>query len=580
MDKVDINLILNSSHINFLFDEEDCFNIFNLVRLLPINAEGNEFSIDVCSLDKKFQISIVSRFAAFLNIYSAIRPNSQKYASLKYSKVDQKVIDVIDKKQDVLQDVKTLIFDINSNSYQKDPQDPHYVKNVRGAILLSLVQDLLSIGSLKKDYTIFDERSPILLHSASAFLNNEENAKMVWRILEAWDNGDKSKIRTELNSRINVSQKAQRGLGSSTIQFTRKLSDNITFSHLVSSLQGKINLPKSIYIDKDKINIWFVDDQQANGWYKLINGIIPNSHFDIIALNGKDDVNLLLQLTEKDSGFEVPDLALVDLRLTSCDQDREKYNAQDLSGFEVVDLLLNQWAGLSVMITSASSKLWNMEKAIEKGAVAYWRKSDEILSSETDSSVLTAFDIHVQFIEKLVGALSRVKYKYIFRIVAIIRENIKPFDTRYKFLQLSIENYFQDLVQKTSWMCWNKASETKTNDSLCLGVMEIFNEIENMLWNADTGDLNLVPNKKVQHRSENSDSQIINDTLDFMDKKYEITGLGLLCHYEKFKRIRNKLSTIHGSESAQDVKHAKIEDIEFSLLIIWSLLNELKINNK
>ncbi|CAH1557877.1 hypothetical protein [Vibrio rotiferianus] len=568
---------LNNSHIGFLFDDDDYFNVFNLVRILKNDADWGELFIDVCDLDSKYQSSIVSKFSSFINVYSSIKKIDIKCASLMYSNVDQKMIDIMSEKQEFIQDNKTLIFDINISSHKNNPKDPHYVKNVRGAILLSLVQDLMSVGKFGDKVTIFDKRSPILLHSASSFLHNEENAKIMWQMLNYIESEDRFKNRAEINRRINVSLRERRELITSLSLVTRKLSDDSTLNYLVDCLKKKLDLPRNIYLDKNKINLWFVDDQQANGWFRLMSSMIPSSHIEIKPLNGKGDVEMLLALAAKTKDFEIPDLALVDLRLTSSDDQVEKYNPQDLSGFEVVKRLLDEWVGLSVMIASASSKLWNMEKAIEKGAVAYWRKSDELLSNEIESPILTAFDIHSQFVVKLMVALERVKYKYIFKIMEIIRSAAKSLGSSHKSLQLAIENYFRDIEQKTVWMCWTKTSETKINDSLCLGVMEIFNELENILWDPDTDKLILFPNKKVQRRKKNTDSKVINDTLDCMDNKYGIGGFGLLSQYEKFKGIRNKLPTIHGSHSGQDIKHATIINIETSLLIIWSLLRELNL---
>ena len=72
------------------------------------------------------------------------------------------------------------------------------------------------------------------------------------------------------------------------------------------------------------------------------------------------------------------------------------------------------------------------------------------------------------------------------------------------------------------------------------------------------------------------DKKIINKSLEHLDRKYKIGGSGLESMYEKCKSVRNKLPSIHWSESERNVKHASIENIEISLLIIWTLIKELK----
>lgn len=572
------NLKLDGSHTKFLFDSENNLNIFNIARLLRFEGYGDDIGIDVCDMSSHHQTSIVSKFSAFLSIYSTILGKDSLCASLTYSEVDQTLIEIIKEKQGFEQVDKILLFDINSDFFQQDPKDPHFVKNVRGAVLLSLVQDLLTIGSVKGALSIFDKNSPILLHSASDFLHNQENAKIMWQVLEGWENKHEDQLKADINRRINHSSRVRRKLQESCRQAERKLSDNSNLDYIVGVLQSKVKFPNDVYILTDKLILWFVDDQHANGWFKLIDSIIPNSIFDIKTMDGKESVNMQLQLATKIDIKQTPDLALVDLRLSGHDKLIEDYNAQDLSGFEVVDLLLNKWPGLSVMIASASSKLWNMEKAIEKGAIAYWRKSDEVTHSENICSILTAFDIYDQFIDKFGIALVRSRYKYIYRIVEAIRNSVQPLGPIHGFLHMSIENYFQDLEQKTSWMCWQKTNETRINDSIFLGVMEIFNELENVLWDPENEYLKLVPGKKVQKKSERSDSQIINDTLEHLDQKYGIGGYGLSSYYRHYKSIRNRLSIIHGSEQASNIRHATISDIESSLLIVWCLLYELNIS--
>ena len=570
------HLKLNNKHVKFLFDSNEDLNVFNLVRLFRANIDSDEILLDVRAMKAQHQELIASKFTVFLNLYVNLISTSQHSASLTYSKVRQGLIDILSKRYGALQEQETLLFELQTLTPQKEnSKDPHFVKNIRGAVLLSLVQDLLDLGKVENQISIFDEKSSLLLHEASAFLNNEENALMMWEVLKTWEVEHERDYKAEINRRIQLNLQVKKRLELLSIELTRKVSAKSSFTTFIEVLQSKIDLPKSIYISTENLQVWFVDDQQANGWYKLIKKIIPDSNVDLRAMNGLEDVKRMLHLCSFEGDVIIPDLALVDLRLSDSDQVVEAYDAEDLSGFKVVDLLLKHWSGLPIMITSASSKLWNMEKAIEKGAVAYWRKSDEVEGCEGKNAVLTAFDINFQFIEKLTLALKRTKYKYVFRVVESLRTKANLPVIKGSSLQRCIENYATELEQKTSWMCWKKTNDIKINDSLYLGVMEIFNEIEPLLWERESNKLVLVPNKNVNFSSDNSDNQVINKTLEYMDSKYGITGLGLISRYETCKSIRNKLPTIHGSEEAKDIKHASLENIEASLLILWCLLNEL-----
>lgn len=568
-------LKLKKKHVPFLFDSNDHLNIFNLVRLFRTNKNSNNVFIDIRPMKHQQQELIASNFEVFLRLYAKLISTSHYSVTLKYSNVSEYIIDKLCEKFGRPSDKVTLIFDFQYLKNQEDKnKDPHFVKNIRGAVLLSLVQDLLNSGEIQNNISIFDETSPLLLHSASDFLNNEENSLMMWRVLEEWEREQAQEYKDQINVRIQRSLKAKKVLDKLSKELTKKNRADDSFVTFIEKLQSNIGLSKSIYASTEELHIWFVDDQHANGWYKLINKILADSKVVLRALTGLEDVEMMLDLASYDDDLIMPDVALVDLRLSNNDQVIEAYDADDLSGFQVVDLLLKHWSGLPIMITSASSKLWNMEKAIERGAVGYWRKSDEAEACEKNA-VLTAFDINFQFIEKLTLALKKVRYKYIFRIIESLRAEVKPMAIRYSSFHRCINNYATELEQKTSWMCWKKTDESKINDSLFLGVMEIFNEIEPLLWNRKSRKLVLVPNMEVDISSEKSDKQIINQTLDYLDSEYDIRGMGLTSRYENCKKIRNKLPSIHGSVLADDIKHARLEDIETSLLIVWCLLNEL-----
>lgn len=571
-------LKVRSESASFIFDDEDNLNIFNLLRLVRDFSRENEISIDISTLEQKYQLTIASKFSNFLELYSAIVRPTQEIAYLVFSNIEQSFIESLNKNQKFIHEDNILIFEIDdANPKINNPQDPHYVKNARGVALLSLVQDLLAHGSLQKNFSIFNEKSPILLHSASIFLYNEENSKMIWKILEEWNGQDINQYKSTINQRIARSREARINLDVALKDATWQLLNNRTFKVFVNLLESKFDLPTSIYSSTGKLNLWLVDDQHANGWLKLISNIVSDTYIEITTLSDKEDVSLHVKFITTRDNLEAPDIAIVDLRLSHNDDGIEGYNAQDLSGFEVVDLLKSKWSSLSIMIASASSKLWNMEKAIAKGAVAYWRKSDEVSDNAYQSAVLTAFDIHFQLLEKITISVNRTRFKFIFRIVDALKINASFLDSRYSSLQRIIENYFNDLEQKTSWACWHKCNNEKINDSIYLGIAEIFNEIEDHLWEPDTYTFTLVPNKKVQARKNNTDKLIINDTLEFMDLKYNITGIALRERYERYKRIRNKLPIIHGSKAVNDIKHADIIDIESALLIVWCLLYELQL---
>lgn len=572
---MEFHLKLNTKHIKFLFDSNDHLNIFNMVRLFKSNINDDEIFLDVSDIPTRHQESISVKFIDFLKLYKKLMSSKQSIASLKYHKMNPELVNIVINRSGALQDNDILIFELNEKpSNENNIDNPHQVKNIRGAVLLSLVQDLVDNKSVSTDFSLFSENSPLLLHSASDFLYNEENAVMMWNVLTTWTTEHEKKYKSEINRRIHDNLKAKKYFSEISRELIIQVSKNKSLANFIESLESKIGLPKDIYLSSNKLDIWFVDDQHSNGWLKLMERMIPSSNINLKPLSGVEDVNLTLSSSSSMS-FIVPDLALVDLRLSESDLSVENYNAHDLSGFKVVDLLLEKWSGLPIMITSASSKLWNMEKAIERGAVTYWRKSDEVTDDKDQNSVLTAFDINLQFLEKLTLTIKRAKYKFVFRIVESLRSEVKLLTLESSSLQRCLENYATELEQKTSWMCWKKTDEIKVRDSLYLGVMEIFNEIEPLLLNSKQKKLVFDSSVKIEIANNNSDKQLINLALDFLDTKYDIRGIGLSSRYVTCKSIRNKLPIIHGSKAANDIKHATLVDIETSLLIVWCLIKEL-----
>lgn len=564
-----------SEYKSFLFSEDETFNIFNFLRLFRDYKEERELNIDICSLDNKTQSSILSKLPHFLELYKYIVSEKAGTACVYHTLDDEFILKNISQKINVDIDTGFIVFDINSCNNLTDAQDPHLVKNVRGAALLSLVQDLIKIEKIKGSFSLFDEYSPIFFHAASVFLYNKDNAKMVWDILVEWERTFDDNVK--INKKIFHAEQETIKINTLINQASESSIDDGNFNYLYNtSLVNKVGIKDKLYNINNNINLWFIDDQHANGWSQLISAILSNPIVKIHSFSSLEDVKQQIELIENFNQNLTPDLALVDLRLSSSDLGSQLYNAEDLSGFKVVEVLLNQWSGLSIMIASASNKLWNMEKAIQKGAVAYWRKSDEVTKESPQSAILTAFDIYIQFTSKFSTILQKMKYKFVFKIIDEIRNEVSSLGTEYTPLKLVIENYFDDLVQKTSWMCWRREDNFKINDGLYLGISSIYNEIENFLWNKSTTTLVLDPSRRVEGTGDKSDKLIINHTLSYIDGKYGLTGKALKEYYEGNKGIRNKLPIIHGSESAADVKHAQLIDIESSLLIILCLITELK----
>jgi CheY-like chemotaxis protein len=573
-------LKLYTKHHNFLFDPKGTFNAFNLVRLLDKYRDCNEFSIDVSLLSPDEQSLILSKAEKFLRLYEGLFPNKERLISITFDNVSQPIIDSVLLETGGILDEQTLIFELSQlPRVTEDILDSHSVKNVRGAVLLSLVQDLLHLNKVEGSLSFFDEKSPLTLHSASSFLYNKDNAQMMWDVLRSWELRHDSSYKAVINPKLQQCMASKKQLKHLTTSADfRPSTKDSDFSHFVSLLQTKIEFPTDLYRTADCLQIWFVDDQHANGWKRLMDQMLSDLNVDLKPFTSLEDVETSIELAQKYNPDSIPDMALVDLRLSADDVTFEHYDSEDLSGFEVVDLLLNTWPGLPVVIASASNKLWNVEKAIRKGAVGYWRKSDEIHDTVDQQAIITALDIYAQFIEKITLALRKVKYRHVFRLAELLKKLCQQRPLLSTTLQRSVHNYCEQTPRTVSWMLWQNLDEIKVRDSIFLGIMELFNEIETFLWDENTGKLTLFPNEKVKYDKNDRIIGVINKTLDSIDSLYTMTGRALNSRYESCKKVRNNLPIIHGSNNDGSAKHASISDIEEALLIVWALMNQLSKN--
>ena len=571
------NIVIKQTHSHFLFGNDESFNAFNLIRLMESLLKNEELTINISQLVKNEQSSIVSNVSTILNLIRRLSGKEKGCVQFKFSNVEQINIEKSIHANNGLQDDKTLIFDLPIPPKEsKDKLKPHYVKNVRGAVLLSLATDLINSGNISSSLVFFNTPSQVCLHSAATFLYNEDNAYIMWEVLKNWESATDSEFAQKLNRLIMQCRQLNthaKLLSSKLSQTTsRKVS---SLMYLVGNLQTQVSLPENVYAIENRPQAWFIDDQFANGWGMLLEEMLAELNIEMKPFANIDDLNKYVEAILKHDIGSIPDMAFVDLRLSSEDPEFETYDSADLSGFKVVESLLSQWPGIPIVIASASNKLWNVEKALKKGAIGYWRKSDEVQDALDKKAVFTALSIYKQFANKVTLAIRKTRFRHLFRISDLLKTLSYSSPIYNTTIQRSIIRYCVDAPRKVSLMLWQDLDEAETIDNLLLGVMELFNEVESLLWDNETKMLRCVPNTKVKTQPEKADKLIINDTLEYLNKKYSLKGIDLEAHYKGIKGIRNGLPIVHGSEATNSAKHATIEDVELSLLLVWVLLNEL-----
>ncbi len=571
------SLVLTQKHCKFLFDKSNDFNVFNLTRLCKQLQSSEGINLDISRLEEVKQQLIISKLEYFSNHCNKILNIKDNDVTFKVKLAEQEVERLTSRLTlDIIYSGDEIIFQ-PTNIDVKNKNDPHQIKNIRGAVLLSLVQELLNLQKLDNQITLFDATSPIILHSASDFLHSTDNALVMWQVLVQWTEEHNKSYRAGVNPRINSSLKAKKSL-KLNISNVLKNTDiaNIGFHHLLANEAIKADFLRNDFIWNSKLNIWFVDDQEANGWKNLILNLLEGLEIELNCCHSVEDLKMTIDLANA-KAINKPDVALVDLRLSENDLTFESYKGADLSGFTALHQLLTHWPSLPVIIASASNKIWNLEKAIEKGATGYWRKSEDIHEAVNHNAIITAFDIYDQLIDKLNQAISKIKFRNIFVLVKLIEAESVKKKFKSSPLERAFSYYMNDLFNKVSWMIWqrqNEKKESRVMDSLFLGIMELYNEIEPYLWDSDLKTLTLYPSKKVKTLKAKTDKRVINDTFQCFDEDYKVGGIDLCSSYDRCKNIRNHLPVIHGSSDGK-ITHSKIDDIELGLFLIWFLMSKL-----
>lgn len=568
------SIIINQKHCKFLFDKSNHFNVFNLTRLCKQLQSPEGITIDISRLAEIKQQLIISKLQYFSNHCKKLLNLEDKVITF-IIKLDEQEVESLTSNLtlETICSESEIIFQ-PTNIEVKSKEDPHQIKNILGAVLLSLVHDLLKLQKVDNQISLFDASSPIVLHSALDFLHDTDNALMMWQVLEKWTEEHNKSYRAEVNPRMNSSSNAKNLLKQKINNVLRNTDiSTIGFKHLLENEAINADFSHCDFRWNSKITLWFVDDQAENGWNNLMSNLLEGLDIELSCNRSLDDLNLTINSARKGI-FVKPDLALVDLRLSESDLTFESYKSRDLSGFYALNQLLDTWPGLPVIIASASNKIWNLEKAIEKGATGYWRKSEDIHEAVNHNAIITAFDIYEQLLDKLDQAIAKIKFRNIFVLAKLVEAESVKKKFKSSPLERAISYYVNDLFNRVSWMLWQRQNESRVIDSLFLGIMEIFNEIEPYLWASDSRELTLHPTKNVSSVKEKTDKKVINDTLQYFDEVNRVGGKGLLGSYETCKNVRNNLPVIHGSSDGK-ITHSKIEHIELGLFLIWFLMTKL-----
>lgn len=141
--------------------------------------------------------------------------------------------------------------------------------------------------------------------------------------------------------------------------------------------------------------IVLIDDQYEDGWAEVYRQIFYNGDDESLkaipfafakATSIEDRISALIERASneinklvarsnqiKDEGDTQIPVVLLDIRLFPS-HDKSVMDVTELSGVRVLKRLREQFRAIPIIVTSASNKLWTLDKVLDFGADAYWMK--------------------------------------------------------------------------------------------------------------------------------------------------------------------------------------------------------------
>lgn len=157
-------------------------------------------------------------------------------------------------------------------------------------------------------------------------------------------------------------------------QLSKQLTrlQDIAISTLNSDQKKPEDLTKHLAAKK----ILLIDDQWEDGWYVSYCRVLYNqdSHPNFTAVKAADE----LRLDDNDSLLTgqpfMPDLILLDLQLNPQEDKNFLRDFDKLSGARLLKKIRESHAGIPILITTASNKVWSFRELLKLGADAFWIK--------------------------------------------------------------------------------------------------------------------------------------------------------------------------------------------------------------
>ena len=195
---------------------------------------------------------------------------------------------------------------------------------------------------------------------------------------------------------------------------------------------------KFTYIESIKCQgkrILFIDDKADEGWGSLMQYIFKSAGVDFTYVDPSPYKNSENNCFTDFDGFIAEckshigkrwDLIIIDLRLNpnAEDMDANSISPIKLSGFELIDLFLNENKGYPIMVFTASNKIWNVDAAMKRGAISYYIKE----SPEFNHSISETRSQFDKFQQNVYNSFNRAYLQDIFSDIRTIKKTLSSDD--------------------------------------------------------------------------------------------------------------------------------------------------------
>ena len=189
-------------------------------------------------------------------------------------------------------------------------------------------------------------------------------------------------VNTEINSidnSIATSRSQSEGDEEEIESIERTAIEKIAFE----SLKDLINSTK-----KTGSKILLIDDQANDGWADIYKEMFGKDDFGILPIENeikKIEQSLSSELSkehEENNPIKY-NIILLDLRLIP-QSDKNATSIQEISGFQILEYLRDEYPEKLIVVTSASNKIWSYQEVMNMGADAYWIKEgvDNLLDAK------------------------------------------------------------------------------------------------------------------------------------------------------------------------------------------------------